>query len=171
MTPQRLMLINSMLFLVILALSVLILTEERRVPEAPPLAQLRKTVEGRMARDTTEVTVVADNYQNLGRKNMFDTIIPLPTPSPKPTPTPRPAPLIAEVTEFWKLSSMISTMAIFQDIKTKEDFTMRVGDTREVEFRKEKLTIKLEAIDRPNWRVVISMSYGGNVQRREMKLF
>ena len=170
MNSKRIMMINSVLFLVILALSALVLTEERTVPEAPPIKELVRTVETQLANSQGAVVSNVDAYQNLGKRNILDTLVPLPTPTPRPTPTPKPPPVLAEVTEYWKLGGVLSKMVVFEDIKTREPFTMRIGESKEVEFKKEKLTIVLEAIDRAAWKATIKMTYGGNVQRRELKM-
>ncbi|MCC5875092.1 MAG: hypothetical protein JJU11_02625 [Candidatus Sumerlaeia bacterium] len=171
MTPNRIMLINGMLFLVVVALSVLIMTEERLIPEEPPISELEDEVTYLLTNAERQVTLGEDRYGNIGNRNIFSTIKPLPTPSPSPTPTPKVPPNINEVTEYWKLGGMLSTMAMFQDMRTREDFQMRPGDVREIEFRREKIPVELESIDRANWRVTIKMNYEGNVQRREMKMF
>lgn len=171
MTPNRIMLINGMLFLVIVALSALIMTEEREIPSEPPLDSLEHEVSRLLATEDRDVAFTGDRYGNLGAKNIFSTIVALPTPSPSPTPTPKVPPDIKEVTEYWKLAGMISSMAMFHDMRSREDFQLRPGETRQVEFRRENLNIELESIDRPNWSVTIKMDYEGNVQRREMKMF
>lgn len=171
MTPNRIMLINGMLFLVIVALSALIMTEQREIPGEPPIEDLEYEVSRLLASEDHDVAVAGDRYGNLGGRNIFSTIISLPTPSPSPTPTPKVPPNIGEVTEYWKLAGMISSMAMFHDMRSREDFQMRPGETRQIEFRKENVTIELESIDRPNWRVTIKLEYEGNVQRRDMKMF
>lgn len=171
MTPNRIMLINGMLFLVIVSLSILILTEERQIPEEPPVSELQHEVTRMLASEERQVTRDDDRYGSLGNRNIFTTIKPLPTPSPSPTPTPKVPPNINEVTEYWKLAGMISSMAMFQDMRTREDFQMRPGEKRTVEFRRENIQIELESINRANWRVTVKMNYEGNIQRREMKMF
>lgn len=110
-----------------------------------------------------ETAQLVDKYPNFGKSPIFDTIIPKPTQPPQPTHTPAPPPDISAVTARWKLSSMFGNTATFQDTASKNEWTITVGATHDVQYRNQTCTLKLEKVDESSFEVTISL---GDQQRK-----
>jgi len=166
MNAQRIMIINSAIFVLILAVSVFMITQERTLPGEPPVEELQQEVAKVLSQRASEGTgKVESNLVNLPQRNVFETLIPLPTPTPLP-PKPTPAPVIVdEATEFWRLSGPLSRMAAFQDIKTREDFSLKIGEYREEKVKGESFKIFLESTV-PFKSATVRMEDDGHVTRR-----
>ncbi|MCX7765906.1 MAG: hypothetical protein N2246_04270, partial [Candidatus Sumerlaeia bacterium] len=96
------------------------------------------------------------DFKALGERNIFATIIPRPTPVPRPTPTPAAPPRINVLLRTWKLSSIIGNRVMLTDTAKREEWTMKEGDTKQVEYRGELYTITLKKINKRNFSAVFS---------------
>lgn len=170
-SATRIMWINGILFLGILALSVIIITEERYLPGEPPIKEVKRQVTELIEADRSNLQSSGGNYESFGKVDMFETIIPLPTRTPTPTPEPPKPPRIEQVTEYWKLSFVFKSMATFQDIKTQEEYTIKVGDKRDQDYKGKTYGIYLDSVDRKNWSCTILMNDMGEVQKRTFRMF
>lgn len=173
LSPQRIVLINALLFIMVLTLAVLLITRERPLPGQPPVEEVREEVaqlieERGSARDQLE-----GQLQALGQKEIFATIIPLPTPTPTPAPTPVPPPRIEEVTERWRLEIILprSGTAIFEDIGSRESWQIRPGETHNVDFRNRQIPILLDEVDTTAFKATIRMQVDGSDQTRTFSVF
>lgn len=166
---KRIMLANGVLFVVVLALSYVIMTQERTLPGPPPLDELKTQVAGHLERVRSAPPRTSDNLEHLGRRDLFETIKPQPSPTPRPTPTPTPPPDIKDVTEFWRLSGALRSMAVFADIKTRAEFTIKVGESREVEFKGKKIQVTLKSTVSLK-SATISINEMGIEQTRDMQM-
>jgi hypothetical protein len=145
MNLNKVVWLNGALFLVIASLSIMMITEERKLPDAPPLQDLRSVVDDALSAELGTGGEARREHENFGRINIFETLVPLPTPTPTPAPTPVPPPDIREVIEFWRLVGATSSFGIFQDTKSKQDFTMRVGEFREERFKNKLYKVYLKS--------------------------
>ena len=169
---QKILIANIILLLVILGLGYLVATTRYEPPKHQKfsseltggLSEESKNQSGDSeteyeAKAPTQVAAVSDQYANLGEAPIFDTIIPKPTPRPTRTPKPRPTPDLERVTARWKLMSLFGNQATFHDTARKDEWTMKVGEVREVKYRNDTCDIKLEKVDESSFKVIIS--YGG----------
>lgn len=149
MNSSKIMLINGLLFILIVAIAVMVLTEERQLPGEPPVAELRREVALQLSNETSvEGGGSSEQFQELGKKAMFETIMPRPTPPPTPPPpTPTP-PTAREVAEYWRLVGALTNFAAFQDVKTREDFTLKVGEHKVEKYKGKDVKVTLESLDR-----------------------
>lgn len=171
MNATRIMWINGILFLAILGISVMIITEERYLPGRPPLEEHEVSVQKAIAETAGTTGLAGTDATELGKVNMFDTIIPLPTRTPTPTPEPPKAPRIEEVTQYWKLSFVYKTMATIQDIKTEAETTIKIGDKKIETYRGQEIPIYLESVNRKEWSATFIMNYMDEKQTRTFKMF
>jgi hypothetical protein len=165
MTPNRIIWMNAILFVVIAAIALIIIVEERTLPGKPPVAELQARVEQELANTATDTGPQAAELPNFGKVNLFETVVPLPTPTPPPPKTPVPPPDIREITEFWRLSGALSTMAVFQDTKTKQDFTLKKGEYREEKFKGRDYKIYLKSLTKLK-NATVMVTIDGQVQER-----
>jgi hypothetical protein len=171
LNSTRIMWINGILFVTILILSVSVIQKDRYLPAEPPLKLAKKTVTELIAQQSGEDAAQDTEFQALGQVNLFDTIIPLPTPSPTPVPTPVPPPPINEVTEFWKLNFVLKSMATFSNIKTQEEWTLKIGEKYEETYRGQKIPVYLDSVDRTAWSATVMIREQGEVQKRSFSMF
>ena len=115
----------------------------------------------------TQIAQLEDKYPNFGPAPIFDTIVPKPTPPPTPTPRPKQPPEIARITARWKLSSLFGNTATFYDSGTKKDWTMQVGEGKEVKYRNETCEITLEKVDETTFEVTV----GFGEQKRKFSMW
>lgn len=110
-----------------------------------------------------------DAYPAFGKAPIFNTIIPKPTPRPRP-PTPTPAPPdINKLTARWALVSVFGDTAYFMDNGNKQEWQMKVGETRKVDYRRKDYYIELKNVDQSNFKATLYMEEGS--QSRTMSLF
>lgn len=172
MTPKRIVIFNCVVFVLFLTLSVYILMQERQLPGEPPVKEAQREVLAMVVREGERVDDTEERLPNLGKRNVFETILPLPTPTPAPTRTPDPGPHINEVTDTWKLSVAFRDFATFQDIKTQQDFTLKLGESKPVEFKGKEYRVMLESIDSKKFSATIMMkNLIGEEQRKSFKMF
>jgi len=174
---QKIFIANLVLLLVILCLGYLVATTRYVPPAIPPPSSSRNPREGEEGVTTSgetetdytapsptkEVAPLVDKYPNFGKAPIFDTIIPKPTVPPRPTQTPQPPPDISAITARWKLSSMFGNTATFQDTASKNEWTMTIGSTHDVQYRNQTCSLKLEKVDENNFEVTVSL---GDQQRK-----
>jgi len=170
---QKIFIANLVLLLVILCLGYLVATTRYVPPQLSSYSGSQnpkevKEGEGsetdyKTPSPTKEVAQLVDKYPNFGKSPIFDTIIPKPTQPPRPSPTPAPPPDINAVTARWKLGSMFGNTATFQDTASKNEWTMTVGSTHDVQYRNQNCSLKLEKVDENNFEVTISL---GDQQRK-----
>jgi hypothetical protein len=171
MTANRIMILNCVLFAVIVGISVFVLRQENELPGPPPVEELKAAVQERLATDQLETTQEVASLENLGNVNLFDTIIPPPTPAPTPSPSPVRPPDIEEVIKDWKLSAVLTNLALFQNRRTKQDWTMKIGEARKERFRNKDLELILESVDKKTWSAVIKMTDEGITQTKKFEVF
>ncbi|CAN5198985.1 hypothetical protein BH09SUM1_BH09SUM1_24330 [soil metagenome] len=169
MNPNRIMMINGILFCVIITVSVIIMRQERQAPGEPPLREIQQAVAAKLTADSGDQAGPSAELPNFGAKNIFDTLIPRLTPTPQPPKTPVPPPRIDEVTDGWRLSGPLSTFASFQDIKTREDFILKIGETRDEKYKGQTVKITLESTEKLK-SATIMMNMDGEVQRRKLTM-
>jgi len=135
---------NLALFAVVVGMVALLMTESHTVPPAPP-AKLTKP-----AGENTDQKIPQPEktYAHLGTVPIFDTIIPKPTPVPTPVPTKPPDPELEKAISGWKLTAALpGGTAFFEDKRTKEEWSMKIGEVRAVKYGKWTMDVKLESID------------------------
>ncbi|MBI1290396.1 hypothetical protein GC173_04040 [bacterium] len=169
MTPNRIVWINAALFAIIAALALSIILEERKLPGRPPIDALEDTVTQAMANDARNGQAESSEFAHLGTVNIFETLVPQPTPTQTPAPTPPPPPDIREVTEFWRVVGPMSKFAVFQDTKSKQDFTMKIGEFREERFKGQIYKIYLKSIDKMK-SATVELVVDGKRQERVIEL-
>ncbi len=172
-TPQRIALINALLFIVVLTLAVLLITRERPLPGRPPVEQVREEVAELIEQRGTARDRLEGQLQALGERRIFATIIPMPTPTPTPTPTPVPPPRIEEVTDRWRLEIILprSGMAIFEDIGSRETWQLRPGESRTVDHRGRQVPVYLDSVDTSQFSATIRIDVDGSRQTRTFRVF
>ncbi|MCD6386182.1 hypothetical protein J7M23_10460 [Candidatus Sumerlaeota bacterium] len=175
--PERQILINVVLLLIIIGLGVLVVTSHYTPPQSP-VEHLIKRNENvaedsyssatQPATETTYAEVVKkDIFPHFGERNIFKTLIPKPTPVPAPTRTPKPDPPISVITRHWKLIGILGDKAMFNDRGKREDFFMKEGDTKMVNYRGKNYPITLSKIDKSQFSVTLTFKD----QSRTLKMF
>ena len=171
MTAGRIMILNALLFVAIIGLGAYLMTQDYELPGPPPLDAIDELVEVELERSPTDESAETRVVANFGKQNIFDTIIPQPTATPAPpTPTPAP-PNINDVTESWKLSGVLTSFAVFQNEKTREEWTIRLGESKEEKFRNQTIKVTLDSVNKKDWSATISIKELGIVQKRTIKMF
>lgn len=134
-------LLNLFLLTLIAALALLVLEnhEEEVDIRVPPVAKSTPLPEPETIYDPH---VAQQKYPNFGAKPIFQALLtPTPTPPP-PTPTPTRTPDVNAIFAAWKLMSVDSGEATFEDrSKTQSDpehavFTLRIGQSIPVEVER-----------------------------------
>lgn len=185
MKVNKEILINGILLTIVLALGVLIVTSTYKLPEVPRLETISPGSTTSVVDEATSAPITSDievqsetSYNNgivtsptakpripelaqtefkiLGERNIFATIIARPTPVPRPTPTPPAPPRINVLLRTWKLSSIVGNRVILTDTAKREEWTMKEGETKQVEYRGEQYTITLKKINKRNFSAVFS---------------
>lgn len=174
--PDKQILINIVLLLIIIGLGVLVVTSHYTPPQSP-VGNLIKKNESIADSETTptmtnsetvyEVAVKRDIFPHFGERDIFKTILPKPTPVPRPTRTPQPDPPIAVLTRNWKLTGILGDKALFNDRGTREDFFLKEGESRTVNYRGKDYPITLSEINRLEFSVTLSYKD----QKRTLKMF
>ncbi len=179
MNTSRIILINSLIFVVIITLSAMTIMQDRELPGEPEFLlpgspgfdDVEVVVKEIVENQEAEEQQMGGDYPSLGKKKLFDPLVPQPTPSPTPPPTPVPPPDINSVTEHWKLSFVGKTFASFNNIKTNEDWNMKKGESYTVTYRGQNVPVYLEELNRKQWSVTIAVKEGGKVQTKTIKMF
>lgn len=170
MSPKRLMLINAILFVTIVAIAVMLITEQRQVPGEPDIDRIQRLVDRAIEMEDRREDEGGALLASLSRVDMFETIIPLPTPTPRPTPTPTPPPPIDEVIGHWRLSLAWKDQAQVEDTRTGEFISINVGAFTEVQYRARKVRIHLESVEKFK-NAVFVMREDGEIQKKTMSMF
>lgn len=170
MTTSKIVLLNIILFVAIVGLSAMIITEQREVPGEPPIEELREIVKEEIEKGRQN-PAGNSNLKSLGTVNMFDDLVPKPTPSPTPPPTPVPPVKPEELTQYWKLNGVLPSFATFQNIKTNVDITIKVGESVNENYRGKDIPVFLESTDFKKFTATIMIKEGGIIQKRTFKLF
>jgi hypothetical protein len=168
---KKMMIMNLVFLFIFLFLGYLVATTRFSPPEHEVLATGTAGAanpavgEGTSVESETSYTVTAaprsfvaemDKYPAFGAANIFDTIIAKPTIPPTPTRTQPPDPRLDDVVSQWKLTSIFENTATFNNVATKKDWTMKVGETVDESYRGQSYSIKLDKVDEDNLQVVIS---------------
>lgn len=156
-TAKKLMWVNFGLFLVMLFVSVYTLMRRPEYPGPPDVAGARAEVIEMIASEGQTVGSNEDTLKELGKKNVFSTIIALPTPTPAPTKTPDPGPPIDEVLMNWKLVMPTKTFAIFQEMRTQRDANVKLNETFDAEYKGRNFKIKLIGVDTKKFTATVEM--------------
>jgi hypothetical protein len=98
----------------------------------------------------------AAEYANLGKRDIFRTIIMKPTPMPTREPTPVPPPNLERAIRTWKLEGAFGNRASFRDTRTNTEFTIDVGETRVISYRGRELEVKLSEINMDNFSATLT---------------
>ncbi len=134
-------LLNLTLLTIIVALALLIMENRQEEVEVtvPPVTKIESAPE---VETTYDPQIAAQKYPNFGVKPIFQALLtPTPTPPP-PTPTPTRTPDINAIFASWKLMSVDTGEATFEDrAKAKSDpenavFTLRIGQAMPVEVER-----------------------------------
>ncbi len=169
MESNRIIIANSMFFLVIVGLAYFIVQEERTLPEKPDIDQLDEL--SSKISSSASSTGTENRYGNLGRKPIFDTIIPQPpTPTPSPAPTPAPPP-IDKVVQYWELSGVLDGLAFFHDMRSNEDITIQQDNFHQVRFGNDTINVYLESANLRDGKAVIYMKEMGQIQKKEYSMW
>lgn len=171
MTTSKIVLLNIILFVAIVGLSAMIITEQREIPGEPPIDELKRIVKEEVDKGKENNTVNNSSLRSLGTVNMFDDLVPKPTPSPTPPPTPVPPVKPEELTQYWKLNGVLPSFATFQNIKTNVDITIKVGESVNENYRGKDIPVFLESTDFKKFTATIMIREGGIIQKRTFKLF
>jgi hypothetical protein len=79
---------------------------------------------------------------------LFDPLIPTPTPTTPPPPTPTaPADLAQAISGVWVMQYVDTGLAAFQDSGSNEFFDIKVGESRQVQWGKYTLDVKLKSVN------------------------
>ncbi|MEQ8820050.1 MAG: hypothetical protein RLY93_07370 [Sumerlaeia bacterium] len=146
---QKLLLLNIVLFGFIGAAGYILMTEERLVPEEPDVDGYIAVLQEEIA-NLPEDRQSGSTYINIGKKDLFRTLIELPTPTPTPTPTPQPTPSLDEALQYWKLEGVFGDTAVVTDKRTRETWMMSMSDdsrVKTVQHRGENVDVRLIEID------------------------
>ncbi len=172
-TPQRIVVVNSLLFVLVMTLAVMLLTRERLLPGPPPVDDVRDEVaelieQRESARDRLEGELKA-----LGEKDIFATIIPMPTPTPTPTPTPVPPPDISNVTSDWRLEIILprSQMARFESESGDDIWDLHPGESRRERDDGRDVDVYLDAVDTTEFSATVRIEWEGEAQTRTFRMF
>ncbi|MCC6547039.1 hypothetical protein IT570_07710 [Candidatus Sumerlaeota bacterium] len=157
MTAKKLMWLNFGIFLVMLCVSVYTLMRRPQYPGEPDVAGARAEVIELVNSQGQESGPDETTLHNLGKKNVFSTIIALPTPTPAPTKTPDPGPTIDEVLLNWKLVMPTKTFVIFQEIRTQKDANVKMNETFDAEYKGKNYKIKLIGVDTKKFTATVEM--------------
>jgi hypothetical protein len=173
MTSTRIMILNCILFVGIVGIAVAILNQENALPGPPPVEELRDAVDNRLENEELTGDAQGAELARLGSVNLFDTIIPSPTPAPTPTPAPPEPPDINEVIKDWELKGVLRNVVVFHNRRTREDWNMRIGDTKTERFRNRDIQIELEAIVAQGMTrtATLKMVDLGKTQRKTLSVF
>lgn len=166
MDARKIAYLNAALFTLIVFLAAFVVTADREVPAVPDLAWL-ENAQGPAANPTGGVAET--RYPNFGRKRVFDTLIPLPTPTPTPVPTPEPDPDLEQAVGQWSCTGVLRSMALFEDASTKEEFQIKVGETREASNRGKRMIVTLESTDMRSFSAVLTYRGPSGVVQRITK--
>lgn len=154
---KKMVIINFVLFTAIAVFAVMTVTEERTIPEKPPIEIIQAIIAGEdRSGETIERTDIAPQF---GKAPIFATLIALPTPTPTPVPEPPPDPPLAEAIKSWKVKGIDSGVVFIQDVKTRQDFIMDIDnpdDLQIVRYRNDDLEVRLKSIDESNFSAVFS---------------
>ena len=143
------MLLHFVLFCIIGFCLFLFLTTKYEPPEVTA-KNITKDIPKVVPKDLSESVYnisVSNAYPNLGKKEVFKTIIPRPTPNPTPTPSPIPTPDLGRSVSRWKVTALLDDMASFEDTATRTPFDIKLGEKKEVQFRNQTFEVLLESID------------------------
>jgi hypothetical protein len=165
------MILNCVLFVVIVGISVMMLRQENSLPGPPPVKELHLAVDQRLASEPANADSVTAQLEKLGTVNLFDTIIPAPTPAPSPTPEPPKPPPIEEVVKDWKLSAVLSSYALFQNRRTKEDWQMKIGESKTERFRNKDVKVYLDLIEKKTWSATVRITEEGQTQKKKFSVY
>lgn len=169
MSSQKIVIVNCLLFIGIVAMGAFLLTQETTLPGRPPIAEIQNYVIADLEENPPEANLGGMQLRNLGKKNVFDTIIPMPTPSPSPIPpTPAP-PSIDDVTKDWELSGVLTSFGLFK--VRNEEFTLKLGESYDQKYRNDTIPVFLDKIDKENWSATLMIKELGIIQRRTLSVF
>jgi hypothetical protein len=141
---KKLMLANVLLFAVIGLLALFVLTEDRTVPARPPVEEIQQTL-AQVRPDPDARREVAE-YPAFGKAPIFDTLIPLPTPSPTPPPTPPPDPNLCEALKIWRITGVLDTEVMIEDVKAGQFVVMNYTDSQEFEITHDNTRMRIRLV-------------------------
>ena len=167
-------LIQFMLLLAIIALGYLVVDASQNMQvQTPQALQQLAYLETATTQTVTPAVASGDDlFPQMGASTVFDAIIKAITPTPAPTratPTVAPPPDINRVlaTEGWKLQAPLQGQAMFTATRKRENFTLKLGESRTIPFGRDQCAIELVEIDNKNFKVVLK--YGD--QTAELSMF
>ncbi len=173
LSPQRLVLINSLLFLLVMGLAAMLITRERPLPGRPPVEDVQREVSQLIEERGSALDQLEGELEALGETDIFATIIPEPTPTPTPTPTPVPPPDINVLTEDWRLEIILpqTEMARFESESTDEMWDLNPGDSRRETQDGQGVDVFLDSIDPTEFSATVRIDWEGEAQTRTFRMF
>lgn len=149
MQKQMITLVNLLLILISGACVYYLATRQYQEPK--DIAGVREMLMAET--ETNGGAVVAETpkpgqFIGLDKAFMDPLYTPTPTPTPKPTPTP-PPPNLDKAVYSWQIRSLDAGQAEFEETRTKEMFTMKVGgEPHEAKDDKEQVVqVRLQSVD------------------------
>ncbi len=171
---KKLYLANLAIFAVVAGLSALLLTTSYSVPPPPPDPGQFSAPENAAAPDSPDaMATAAQEYPNLGKKPIFETLYPKPTPNPTPVPTPKPDEALDRITATWKLVSILpGGIAFFEDSKSREEWQMNTGEAKSYKYKSETFDVVLQSTNDADFTCVIAYTGpSGKKQTRTLSMF
>ena len=165
--------INIFLLILIIGLGALVATSRYEAPQMPRYAVGTPTPISTGNESETTYTPTPrpeqpeEAYTHLGKQRLFRTLIPKPTQAPQPTRTPEPPPKLEVMIRHWKLNGVLKNTSIFTDQVKKEDFFLKEGEEKTVNYRGKDYLVKLASINTREFSVTLTFED----QTYTMKIF
>jgi len=168
---KNMMIMNLVFLFIILFLGYLVATTRFIPPEnevqtegitetANPAIGEGTPVESETSYNVTStprsIAAVTDKYPTFGTANIFDTIIAKPTIPPTPTRTQPPDPQLDDVVSNWRLTGIFENTATFSNAATRKEWTMKVGESVDENYRGQSCSIRLDKVNEDNLQAVVS---------------
>lgn len=148
---QKDMVVNAVLLLSILVLAYAIVSSRYREPkQLIDITDEKVFNEGDLnGTNETSYKMTPSLYTHFGKKETFKSLVPSPTkPTPRPR-TPTPTPPLNVVIKRWKLTMVLKDQVMVND--GKEDITLKLNETHNVQYAKVTVPVKLISIDMNTW--------------------
>jgi hypothetical protein len=107
-------------------------------------------------RTTTTVVAETSRWPNLGQKDIFQPLIPPPTPPPRTPRPPQKLPPIQTMLNGWSINYVLKDSANFEDKRTKESFTLKLGESKVVGQGRNQLAVTLIKVSQREFKVTFA---------------
>ena len=146
MDTQKILYLNGALFASVIALGIVVMLPKVEIPVVTSESVAWLDVQS--TQPTVDTTGENDaQYPNFGKKDIFQTLIPRPTPEPTPVPTPVPDAQLTDATSNWAINAVLKNQAFFTDKRSKQEYSMSIGDTIIVPAGRKSIRVVLDAVD------------------------